>query len=251
MADVEKMKHLASYLLDNGVQVVALAPNLKYPIYKDWQKVRLTKEQIFRAIDKNHGLGIKPNNDFIVVDLDSDHGDYDGVSNFTDNFEDMRTLTATKPNSQNQHRFYKNTYDLDIRLTGNQAVLKGVDIFSRDNQVRALPAYDFINLDFTRPFIEQMSDAPERFELLKYYERKTETYKRKGKHNIKKYLDKVEPFGEGSRSENYRKLVFVMVVKNGMDYDEVKTAIDEWDLTHGDFQHDEPSQYEHATREPM
>ena len=246
----EEMIKLAYYLIDNDIQVVALAPGLKYPTYPNWQNIHLTKDEICRAISQGWGIGIKPNDDFVVVDLDSDHGEYDGVSNFNNNFGDQHTLLAMKDESNNQHLFFKNTYNLKVRLTGNASILDGVDIFTRDNEIRSLPAYEFLNLDYNRPFIEQLSESPRQFELLKFYESKPETYKPHGKHNIDNYLKKVDPFSTGSRSESYRRLIYTMVVKNGMAYDDVKQAVDEWDAKTIDFQSEEPDQYEHATREP-
>ena len=64
------------------------------------------------------------------------------------------------------------------------------------------------------------------------------------------YLKKVAPFEDGGRSTSYRKLVYTMVVKNGMPYELVKPLVDTWDASTIDFASEEPYEYEHATRNP-
>lgn len=250
----ERILELANYFIDNGIHVVALTPGKKYPNYKNWQTVSLSKSQISRAINNGYGLGIVPHNNFIVVDLDVDHEDnVNGKANFDFNFREVvEPLTAYKENSQNEHRFYQNTYNLDIRLTGNNAILSGVDIFTKDNLITTLPFYDFDNLDLTIPFIDQLPKAPVQMEQLHAWEHQTpkQENSKYRKHNIKNYLAKVEPFSEGGRSEGYRKLMFTMVIKNGMPYEDVYEAIRDWDAKTIDYQSEEPYQFEHAIREP-
>ena len=93
------IKELAHYFINQGIHVVALTPNKKYPNYKGWQTKRLTIEQVDRAIDQGYGLGVVPHGEFVIVDLDADHeSGANGSENFTDNFDTTPTLTGYKPN---------------------------------------------------------------------------------------------------------------------------------------------------------
>lgn len=247
------IKDLAHYFINQGIHVVALTPNKKYPNYKGWQTKRLTIEQVDRALDNGYGLGIVPHGEFVVVDLDVDHeSGANGVDNFISNFNDYATTTAYKDNSENEHRFYKNNYGLNIRKTGDNAIIDGVDIFTKDNLITTLPFYYFEDLDLTQPFLEQLSPSPERFELLKVYEEKPVERQKSNytKHNIENYLKKVESFTEGGRSAGYRKLIYTMVVKRGMLYDDVRDALIKWDADGINYQDEEPSQFYHSIRNP-
>ena len=123
------IKELAHYFINQGIHVVALKPKKKYPNYKGWQSKRLTIEQVDRALDKGYGLGIVPHGEFVVVDLDADHeGGANGIENFIANFDHYATITAYKDNSTNEHRFYQNTYGLNIRKTGDNAIIDGVAV---------------------------------------------------------------------------------------------------------------------------
>lgn len=247
------IKELAHYFINQGIHVVALTPKKKYPNYKGWQTKRLTIEQVDRALDRGYGLGIVPHGEFIVVDLDADHeSGVNGVENFISNFDDYATITAYKDNSTNEHRFYQNTYGLNIRKTGDNAIIDGVDIFTKDNLITTLPFYYFEDLDINKPFIEQLAPSPERFELLKVYEDKPIEQPKSNytKHNIDNYLKKVEPFTEGGRSAGYRKLMYTMVVRRGMIYDDVRDALIKWDADGINYQEEEPNQFYHSIRNP-
>lgn len=253
MIKKERMIELAEYFIDNGIHVIALDPGKKYPTYKNWQRGRLSKEQIQRAINKGYGVGVIPHDDFVVVDIDTDHKDgSNGLDYYNAVYPDSDTLTAYKEGSNNQHRFYQNTYSLNIKLTSNEALMPGVELFTKNQQLTTLPFYDFDNLDLTRPFLEQLSASPKEFEQLHKYEHKQRDVHQSNftHHNIENYLAKIEPFEVGSRSESYRKLMFTMVVKNGMPYEDVYEAIREWDAKTIDYQSEEPYQFEHAIREP-
>lgn len=253
MIEKERIIELAEYFIDNGIHVVALDPGKKYPTYKNWQRGRLSKEQMKRAINKGYGVGIIPHGDFVVVDLDTDHKDgSNGLEYYNAVYPNSDTLTAYKDGSDNQHRFYKNTYSLNVKLTSNEALMPGVELFTKNQQLTTLPFYDFDNLDLTRPFLEQLSASPKGFELLHKYERKQREIHQSNftHHNIENYLAKIEPFEAGTRSESYRKLMFTMVVKNGMPYEDVYEAIRDWDAKTIDYQSEEPYQFEHAIREP-
>lgn len=253
MIKKERMVELAEYFIDNSIHVVALDPGKKYPTYKNWQHGRLSKEQMIRAINKGYGVGIIPHGDFVVVDIDTDHKDgANGLDYFNGVYQGSETLTAYKENSNNQHRFYRNTYNLDIKLVSNEAIMPGVEIFTKHQQLTTLPFYEFDNLDLNIPFLEQLADSPADFNQLHKYERKQRYSKQSNfsNHNINNYLAKIEPFSVGSRSESYRKLMFTMVVKNGMPYEDVYEAIREWDANTIDYQSEESYQFEHAIREP-
>lgn len=253
MIEKERMIELAEYFIDNCIHVIALDPGKKYPTYKNWQRGRLSKEQMTRAINKGYGVGIIPHGNFVVVDIDTDHKDgSNGLDYYNAVYPDSDTLTAYKEGSNNQHRFYQNTYSLNIKLTSNEALMPGVEMFTKNQQLTTLPFYDFDNLDLTRPFLEQLSASPKEFEQLhKYEHKKREIHKSNfTHHNIDNYLAKIEPFESGSRSESYRKLMFTMVVKNGMPYEDVYEAIRDWDAKTIDYQSEEPYQFEHAIREP-
>lgn len=242
---------LAHYFMYQGIHVVALTPNKKYPNYKDWNNKRLTIEQLERAIKKGYGLGLVPHGDFVVVDLDSDHDSGDGVTAFTDTFPDAPTLTAIKPHSPNQHRFYKNNLGLKVRKTGNNAIMNGVDIFTHENLITTLPFYTFIGLDYSRPFLDQLQPSPAMFERLRVYETHHQPTKQptNRKHNIANYLAKVQPFDIGSRSSSYRRLMFILTQKNGMDYDEVFEAIVKWDRETINYQAEDSNSFFHSLRQ--
>ena len=249
----ERMIELSNYFIDNGIHVVALDPGKKYPTYKNWQKGRLSKEQMNRAIKKGYGVGIVPHGDFVVVDIDNDHKDgSNGLGYYKVTYPNSDTLTAYKEGSKNEHRFYQNTYSLNVKLVSNEAIMPGVEIFTKNQQITTMPFYEFDNLDLNVPFLEQLADSPADFNQLHQYERKQIYTKQSNftNHNIKNYLAKIEPFSVGSRSESYRKLVFTMVVKNNMPYEDVRDAIIEWDADTIDYQGEEPYQFEHSIREP-
>ena len=248
------IKELAHYFINQGIHVVALTPKKKYPNYKGWQTKRLTIEQVDRALDNGYGLGIVPHGEFVVVDLDADHeGGANGVENFSANFETYRTLTAYKPNSTNEHLFYKNNFGLNIRKTGDNAIIDGVDIFTKDNLITTLPFYKFDGLDLTSPFLDQLLPSPERFELLKVYEDKPVEAPKSNftKHNIENYLKKVPQFEVGGRSASYRKLIYTMVVRRGMVYEDARDAIIKWDADGINYQEEEPTQFYHSIRNPQ
>ena len=241
---------LAEYFINQGYHVVALAPNKKYPNYANWNSKRLTIEQLERAISQGYGLGLVPHLEFVVVDLDADHGDYNGVTAFDDTFDPETTLTAYKKGSPNQHRFYKNNFALKVRKTGDNAIMEGVDIFTQENLITTLPFYEFSGLDLTKPFYDQLADSPEAFEGLRIYEKKPvekkeSTFKN---HKIESYLAKVDPFEQGSRSAGYRRLTYIMTIRNGMPYEEVFDALVKFDSETINYQNEEPSQFYHAIR---
>lgn len=248
------IKELAHYFINQGIHVVALKPKKKYPNYKGWQSKRLTIEQVDRALNKGYGLGIVPHGEFVVVDLDADHeGGANGIENFIANFDHYATITAYKDNSTNEHRFYQNTYGLNIRKTGDNAIIDGVDIFSKDNLITTLPFYYFDGLDLNKPFLEQLGPSPERFELLRVYEDKPVEAPKSNftKHNIENYLKKVPQFEVGGRSSSYRKLIYTMVVRRGMVYEDARDAIIKWDADGINYQEEEPTQFYHSIRNPM
>ena len=257
MTDEEKSQtwQVVKYLLQNGVQVIPLAPGKKYPTFNDWQNSTVDMRDLEKYIITGHGFGIKPNGDWCYIDLDGDHTDgVDGVINFFSAIprKAAQTLYARKEGSKNLHLFYQNNLHTNLRATGDSALLPGVEFSARDSQVRINPAYVFQNLDLTKSFLEQLAPIPRQLEPALTPVVKPESYKttKQRANNISAYLRKVSAFERGERSMQYRKLIFVMVVKWGMPYDEVKTAVDAWDLQNGAFQLDEPSQYEHATRPP-
>lgn len=253
MIEKERMVELAEYFIDNGIHVIALDPGKKYPTYKNWQRGRLSKEQMKRAINKGYGVGIIPHGDFVVVDLDTDHKDgSNGLLNFEGTYENAYTLTGYKETSYAQHRFYQNNYNLNIKLVGNDSILPGVEIFTKNQQITTLPFYQFDGLNLDKPFLQQLAACPVRFEQLHKYEHKQREVHQSNftHHNINNYLAKIKPFEAGSRSESYRKLMFTMVVKNGMPYEDVYEAIRDWDAKTIDYQSEEPYQFEHAIREP-
>jgi len=242
---------LATYLIEQGYHVVALAPNKKYPTYPEWQSKRLTIVQLERAIKKGWGLGLVPHLEFVVVDLDSDHGDYDGVTAFDDTFMPQPTITAYKEGSPNQHRFYKNQFALKVRKTGDNAIMEGVDIFTQENLITMLPFYEFEGLDLTKPFHYQLADSPDSFIGLRAYEKKAVAPKQKTfvNHKIDRYLAKVEPLEQGTRSAGYRRLMYIMTQRNGMPYEDVLQALIKWDADTINYQSEEPNQFYHALRE--
>lgn len=247
----------ALYLLENGVQVIPLAPGKKFPITKDWQDYHIqTANELYTLVKQGHGFGIKPNGSWVYVDIDGDHAaGVDGRATWQEIVPREtadETLIATKANSRNLHMFYRNNLNSNERRTGNSAIAPGVEFSARDSQVRIEPAYHFYNLDRSRPFLDQLAPIPYQLEpaLTPIVTERDYTRAPKRANNIACYLAKCEPFGEGERSGGYRRLVYTMVVKWGMPYDEVKAAVDEWDLQNGAFSRAEPRQYEHATRDP-
>ena len=257
--DENKTWNVVYYLLSQGVQVIPLAPGKKYPTFSGWQDYTIqTPKELENYIRTHHGFGIKPNGDWCYFDLDGDHVDgVNGVDTFFslfDNVNQAATLYARKPNSENMHLFYRNNINSHERFTSTNAIAPGVEFSARDSQVRIEPAYEFCNLDLDIPFLDQLSLIPEQLEpaltpIVRPTRQKKPRWKRS--NNIQKYLAACDPFPEGERSMGYRKLIYTMVVKWGMPYDEVKTAVDAWDLENGDYQGQEPGQYEHATREPL
>lgn len=246
------------YLVENGLQVVPLTPGKKYPDFKGWQSFGIGSIQELEGyVKRRYGFGVKPNGDWTYFDLDSDHeGGADGVTAFSEvvpKATAQPTVYARKPGSRNLHLFYRNNLHTEQRLTGNNAIAPGLEFSARDSQVRVEPAYVFGNLDYNRPFLEQLAPIPAEFEPALTPIAKPACYvnSKKRANNIAAYLAKCEPFQPGERSTSYRNLVYIMVVKWGMPYDEVKAAVDDWDLTNGDYQHAEPAQFEHATREPL
>lgn len=242
---------LAEYFINQGYHVVALAPNKKYPNYANWNSKRLTIEQLERAINQGYGLGLVPHLEFVVVDLDADHGDYNGVTAFDDTFDPETTLTAYKKGSPNQHRFYKNNLALKVRKTGDNAIMAGVDIFTQENLITTLPFYEFSGLDLTKPFYDQLADSPESFIGLRVYEKKPVEKKQSTfkNHKIENYLAKVEPLERGSRSAGYRRLMYIMTQRNQMPYDEVFSALVKFDSETINYQAEEPNQFYHSIRE--
>ena len=242
---------LAEYFINQGYHVVALAPNKKYPNYANLNSKRLTIEQLDRSINRCYALGLVPHLEFVVVDLDADHGDYNGVTAFDDTFDPQITLTAYKQGSPNQHRFYKNNLALKVRKTGDNAIMAGVDIFTQENLITTLPFYEFNGLDLTKPFYDQLSDSPESFIGLRAYEKKPVEKKQSTfkNHKIENYLAKVEPLEQGSRSAGYRRLMYIMTQRNQMPYDEVLQALIKWDADTINYQAEEPNQFYHALRE--
>lgn len=257
--DENKTWNVVSYLLNQGVQVIPLAPDKKYPTMKGWQNYNIqTPKELECYIKTGHGFGIKPNGDWCYFDLDGDHVEgVNGVETFYSAFEnisDAATIYAKKPNSDNLHLFYRNNIHSHERYTGNDAIADGVEFSARDSQVRIEPAYEFKNLDLGLPFLEQLSLIPEQLEpALMPVARPKRQYKpaKARANNIARYLAACEPFPEGERSSSYRKLIYTMVIKWGMPYDEVKPAVDSWDKENGGYQFIESGQYEHATRDPL
>lgn len=252
--DKKELIKIAKYFYRNNIQILPITPNHKYPAYiKEWQNFSFKNEQeIEEYINKGYGLGIKPNMDFCYFDLDSDHGEYDGVENFKQVVPHVDSICAVKPDSKNVHIFYQSP-DFRFRLTGNEAITQGVECSNSDSFIRIEPAYHFVNLDFNKPFISQLASMSEFLEeLIKVslpIKRPYETKKNRT-HHISNYLAKISPFEVGSRSESYRKLVYTMCIKNDMPYDEVREAIIKWDSKNINFQDSEPSQFFHAIREP-
>lgn len=246
------------YLVENGVQVIPLAPGHKFPSMRGWQNFGIgSRQELEGYVNSNYGFGIKPNGDWVYIDLDSDHeGGSDGVSTFFEVVPKSTmqpTVYAKKRGSRNLHLFYRNNLNTQERRTGNEQLAPGLEFSARDSQVRIEPAYYFCNLDYNRPFLDQLAPIPEQLEPALTPIKKPERYlnSKQRANNISKYLAKCEPFQPGGRSSGYRNLVFVMVIKWGMPYDEVKPALDEWDKHNGDFQGSEPAEYEHATRDPL
>ena len=247
---------LCQYLMREGVHVVPLAPGKKYPTMKDWPNYHIKDDTELEALVLSyHGFGIMPGGSWVYVDLDCDHSDdVDGVRDYMElvpRDKMVPTLKATKPGSRNVHLFYRNSTGTQARRTGDAAVIPGVEFSARDSQVR-LTGYEFQNLDMTRGFLDQLADMPT--ELAAAVEpvaaEKTYTRAAKRSNNVAKYLAKVAPFEPGNRQSGYRLLVYTMVEKHGMDYDEVKAALDEWDAANVGFAADDPREYEHATRRP-
>lgn len=251
--DKGRVFEIGSYFLEQGYQVLPITPTHKYPAYiDDWQNFRFSGvNELASYINRGYGLGLMPNNDFVYFDLDTDHGDYNGLENFKGLVSHCDSLYAIKSKSKNLHMFYKYP-GFDFRFTGNQAILPGVECSTRDSFIRIEPAYEFRGLDLTIPFEDQLNNMNQKLtEILRISRPIEKPYKTKSKrkHHIDKYLAKIPPFEVGSRSQSYRQLVYTMVVKNGMQYDEVREAIIQWDKDTIDFQDDEPDQFFHAIRE--
>lgn len=249
---------LVTYLIDNGIQVIPLARGKKFPTVSGWQNIYMEHDEVTTYVLSGYGFGIKPNDDFAYIDIDGDH--VDGVSgldnwfSIVNNFT-MPTVWALKEGSNNMHLFYANTTHDDSRFTSTEALADGVEYSARDSQVRICPAYEFQNLDLTRPFMEQLAPVPDEvLELIAAYNtaKKNRPYvpEKRQANNIKAYLKACDPFPQGERSLGYRRLVYTMVIKHGMPYDDVCEAVTEWDFKNGDFQHDEPKEWYHATRNP-
>lgn len=245
------------YFYRQGYQVLPYEKNSKHPFGKNWSDFRFKNEaELTKWVESGNDLGLLPNNDFIWVDLDTDHGDYNGRENYFDFITNADpSIFAYKPLSDNLHIFYKPS--IKIQQTGDKSLLEGVEISSQTMPIRINGSYLFQNLDLARPFIEQLYDLPDKIiklhELMnrsvpiKNHSKKQKVYK---KHNIVNYLKKVAPFEAGGRSTSYRKLVYTMVKKNGMPYELVKPLVDKWDESTIGFASEEPSEYEHATRNP-
>jgi hypothetical protein len=245
------------YFYRQGYQVLPYEKGSKHPFCKNWSDFRFkTEEELTKWVESGNDLGLLPNNDFIWVDLDTDHGDYDGRENYFDFITNADpSIFAYKPLSDNLHIFYKPS--IKIQQTGDKSILEGVEISSQIMPIRINGSYIFQNLYLDRPFINQLYDLPDKIiklhELMnrpvpiKNHSKKQKVYK---KHNIVNYLKKVAPFEDGGRSTSYRKLIYTMVVKNGMPYELVKPLVDKWDQSTIDFASEEPYEYEHATRYP-
>lgn len=245
------------YFYRQGYQVLPYEKGSKHPFSKNWSDFRFKNEaELTKWVESGNDLGLLPNNDFIWVDLDTDHGDYDGRENYFDFITNADpSVFAYKPLSDNLHIFYKPS--IEIQQTGDKSLLDGVEISSQVMPIRINGSYLFQNLDLARPFIDQLYDLPDKIiklhELMnrpvpiKNHSKKQKIYK---SHNIVNYLKKVAPFEDGGRSTSYRKLIYTMVVKNGMPYELVKPLVDKWDESTIGFASEEPSEYEHATRNP-
>lgn len=257
MNNLQELYKLADILITSGVQTLPVIPNGKRPPFNDWQDYYLDMDTAHRFISKGFGIGIKPNNDFIYIDIDNDHkSDSKGSDSLTGIItpDELKTLSQTKLGGNNRHLFYKYNDRYKGRFTGNQELLKGVEVSSERSFIRVFPNYQFDTRELLEVgnFYECLNDFPS--SLQPFFTHSNIITPRRNKKrldgNIRAYLRKVQPFTEGSRQQSYRMLIFNMVIKNEMPYNDVVKAVEEWDRENGNYQDEEPDQFYHALRDP-
>ena len=97
-----------------------------------------------------------------------------------------------------------------------------------------------------------MNSIFHRISVRKYEDKPVEVPKSNfTKHNIENYLKKVPQFEVGGRSASYRKLIYTMVVRRGMVYEDARDAIIKWDADGINYQEEEPTQFYHSIRNPL
>lgn len=251
-----QLQQLVEVLFNSGVHVLPIVPGTKRPPFKDWQDVHLKPEQFEYYIKNNYGIGIMPHTDFIFMDIDNDHSeDVQGTKELSKVItpNNLKTLSQTKLEGNNRHLFFKPSPNVSGKWTGDQAILSGVEVSSERSFIRLYPDYQFDTDELLTKgnFYDCLTGFPE--ELIPYFKPSSIPMpmpnKKRLKGNIDAYLKKVEPFPEGERQSGYRQLIFNMVIKNGMPYNDVVDKVIEWDLKNGDFQDEEPEQFYHAIRE--
>ena len=156
------------YFYRQGYQVLPYEKGAKHPFGKNWSNFRFKNEaELTKWVESGNDLGLLPNNDFIWVDLDTDHGDYDGRENYFDFITNADpSVFAYKPLSDNLHIFYKPS--IEIQQTGDKSLLEGVEISSQIMPIRINGSYIFQNLYLDRPFINQLYDLPDK--IIKLHE---------------------------------------------------------------------------------
>lgn len=250
---------ILQYLHSQGLQLIPLNYKGKESRIPDWPNLHLglgeLEEDAFR---RGWGMAILPHGDFCFIDVDSDHNSgADGMSQFKA-MHMPKTVYCYKQNSRNIHAFYRMPEHLGIRLTGQQAPAPGLELASEKSHCRVTGDYHFNNLDITKPWLDQLAPLPEGiFQSLKEIKRRqalpkyVPTFRGKGSGSPARYLAKCDVPGDGEHQSGYARLMFLMVVKNHMDYSDCVKAITEWDRDEGDnYQRSEPDQWRHAIRDP-
>lgn len=255
--DTRKKIALVRYFWEQGYQVIPLNPGKKQPLFKGWPHWRTSDPtRLDTAVKMGWGFGLKPNqSDFAFIDVDNDHkAGEDGSGQLEKIMPEISTVSQTKVGGTNRHYFFKLSEPHSWRFTGEQEIATGVEVASRDAQVRIFPGYTFDNLDLSRSFDEQLEAIPENISyVLDAMVPTPKPHFAHGKYHkgyAEKYLKKVPIPQPGERQSKYRYLTYHMTVKLGMPYDDVVKALTQWDATGANFQTADPAGFTHALRMP-
>lgn len=264
--------NLIKYLVNDGQIVLPYKDGEKHPWGNDWQNSEgitikdLQNDGAEWMQNNNMGAGLLPTGNWGWFDVDCDHGSnlnakevFKPLLELLGNGDKQRgsrilrsTLIARKPNSSNFHIYFRTPNLPPIKFTGVNAVFPRIEFSNYKTPIR-VSDYQFLNLNYSKPFLSNMIELPshvsELFEQINYEKNKQDVtvnqikfWEKPNKNvtdnisadeRLSRYLSKVTPPEEGTRHNTYRRLLFTLVKKDGFDYKTVRETLINWDKVNG------------------
>lgn len=264
--------NLIKYLVNDGQIVLPYKDGEKHPWGNDWQNSEgitikdLQNDGAEWMQNNNMGAGLLPTGNWGWFDVDCDHGSnlnakevFKPLLELLGNGDKQRgsrilrsTLIARKPNSSNFHIYFRTPNLPPIKFTGVNAVFPRIEFSNYKTPIR-VSDYQFLNLNYSKPFLSNMIELPshvsELFEQINYEKNKQDVtvnqikfWEKPNKNvtdnisadeRLSRYLSKVTPPEEGTRHNTYRRLLFTLVKKDGFDYKTVRQTLINWDKVNG------------------